>query len=76
MVLQNVFIGLTSLSTTRVPFELKPKHSARKIMTLVPVCMQRRSSKIAGRKVCFCTFLTPTVFLYYYTCISMTITNS
>ncbi|KAI3868866.1 hypothetical protein MKX03_036395 [Papaver bracteatum] len=41
----------SSSSSTWVSFELKPKqHSARKIMTFSPVCMGRRSSKIAGRK--------------------------
>ncbi|KAI3935771.1 hypothetical protein MKX01_032955 [Papaver californicum] len=40
----------SSSSSTWVPFELKSKHSARKIMTFSPVCMGRRSSKIAGRK--------------------------
>ncbi|OVA20258.1 Transcriptional regulator TACO1-like [Macleaya cordata] len=41
--------SLTS-SSSWVSYELKPKHSVRRIWTFSPVCMGRRSSKIAGRK--------------------------
>ncbi|KAI3862597.1 hypothetical protein MKW92_009101 [Papaver armeniacum] len=45
------YLTSSSSSTWVSSSELKPKqHSARKIMTFSPVCMGRRSSKIAGRK--------------------------